>query len=90
MAVAIRTGSIWPAIIYHFLWDDLLFLISSSARGANPDASDGDFAVMNMFAPMLLNLPNLIFALILLRNVVKECFGSQATLSGAGQIRNGK
>lgn len=86
MAIVIRTGSIWPAIIYHFLWDLLLFLISSSARVANPDALAGDSGVMDMFAPMLLNLPNMIFALILLRNVGKAHPSGQATSSGEERI----
>jgi membrane protease YdiL (CAAX protease family) len=71
MAILIRTGSIWPAIIYHFLWDCLLFLVGIGAA-ASPEANSGDPGAVAMYGPVLLNLPNLIFALVLLRHVSKE------------------
>lgn len=75
MAILIRTGSIWPAIIYHALWDCLLFLTGrTSSIMANPDAyadTAGPSPAFAMLMPIALNLPNLIFALIMLRNVGK-------------------
>lgn len=70
MAILIRTGSIWPAIIYHFLWDWLIFLASIGASDVSPEAADP--GAIALFGPLLLNLPNMIFALILLRNVGME------------------
>lgn len=87
MAIVIRTGSIWPAIIYHFLWDCLIFLLTSNVSVANPADEPG---VLAIFAPILLNLPNLIFSLILLRNVGKEPLDSQPTLAGDNQPWHGK
>lgn len=68
LAIVLRTGSIWTAIIYHFLWDCLLFLIGSAAPEVNSESSNS----MALYGPILLNLPNAIFALILLRNIAKE------------------
>lgn len=72
MAILIRTGSIWPAIIYHFLWDCLIFLVGSGASMENPEIPSEDVGAMAMYGPVLMNLPNFIFALILLRNVGKQ------------------
>lgn len=71
MAILLRTGSIWPAIIYHFLWDCLIFLVGSSTHTSNPEAAAQETGTLGLFLPILLNLPNFIFALILLRNVGK-------------------
>ncbi len=72
MAILICTGSIWPAIIYHFLWDCLIFLVGLSVAATNPEAGQQDVGAMALYAPLLINLPNVIFALILLRNVGKN------------------
>lgn len=71
MAIVIRTGSIWPAIIYHFLWDCLIFLVGSSAGETNPETVPQDPGAIALLGPILLNLPNVIFAFVLLRNVGK-------------------
>lgn len=69
MAILIRTGSIWPGIIYHFLWDFLIFLLVSAAA---PEAAAADTGGMAMYGPILLSLPNVICAAILLRHVGRE------------------
>ncbi|MYM64205.1 CPBP family intramembrane glutamic endopeptidase [Pseudomaricurvus sp. HS19] len=69
IAIVIRTGSIWPAITYHFLWDCLLFLVSSSVASGNQGVPTGDPGPLAFYIPVLLNLPNFICALILLRHV---------------------
>lgn len=73
IAIVIRTGSIWPAIIYHFAWDCILFLMgaasaSQSNSGAAPvvETSASGAAVL---LPLLIALPNFICAMVLLRKV---------------------
>lgn len=68
LAIVLRTGSLWTAIIYHFLWDCLLLLVSSMVTEVASDNSDSSA----IYGPILLNVPNAIFAIVLLRNVAKE------------------
>lgn len=70
MAILIRTGSIWPAIIYHALWDFILF----SAGASDPEAAQSAEPALEVGGAMLLlpfaiALPNFLFALVLLRKV---------------------
>ena len=67
IALLIRTGSIWVPIVYHALWDFGTFVISagSAARGPPIDVAQG----WNWTIPMLMVLPNFLFALYLLRGV---------------------
>lgn len=71
IAILVRTGSIWPAIVYHTLWDFGAFTISagSEAQGA---ASGGDVAGWAFLLPVLLVLPNFLYGMYLLRNVRNE------------------
>lgn len=79
IAMVIRTGSIWPAIIYHFLWDCMLFLMgtaSAAEPGTAPDpameaALEGGGAVV---FPLLIALPNFLCALVLLRKLRDASF----------------
>lgn len=77
VAIVIRTGSIWPAIIYHALWDCILFamLTGSQASGveANPDALEA-LGPAEALLPVAMGLPNLICGLVLLRNVRNSSF----------------
>lgn len=77
VAIVIRTGSIWPAIIYHAAWDCLLFLTltGSQASGieASPDALEGLGSAKTLL-PVVMGLPNFICGLVLLRNVRNESF----------------
>ena len=74
LAIVIRTGSIWPAIIYHFLWDCVLFLVTLAST-SRPDASSDPALEAALpgsaliLLPLLIALPNFIWALVLLRNV---------------------
>jgi CAAX protease family protein len=72
VAIVIRTGSIWPAIIYHALWDCALFMIltgsQTSGVEASPDALQG-LGSFTTFLPVVMGLPNFICGLILLRKV---------------------
>lgn len=78
MAIVIRTGSIWPAIVYHWAWDCALFLMKtgSQTKGIEADPAQTE-RLMNspaMFLPMLLVLPNFLCALVLLRKVRDTSF----------------
>lgn len=67
VALLIRTGSIWVPIAYHALWDLGTFVASS---GAPPTAAPVDFTQGWTWAmPMLVVLPNFLYALFLLRGV---------------------
>jgi uncharacterized protein len=64
IALLIRTQSIWVPIVYHSLWDFGTFLMGSAASpGEEPSTG-----VMVLF-PILLVLPNFLYALYLLRKV---------------------
>jgi membrane protease YdiL (CAAX protease family) len=67
IALLIRTGSIWVPIVYHALWDFGTFVISASSASSGPpiDVAQG----WNWTIPMLMVLPNFLFALYLLRGV---------------------
>lgn len=72
VAIVIRTGSLWPAIIYHWLWDCVLFLLGAAPRA---DDAMGDPATLESMGagasllPMALALPNFLWGLWLLRKV---------------------
>lgn len=73
IAIVIRTGSLWPAIIYHGLWDCALFLIKvgsqTSGIEADPALAEQMMNSPAMFLPLLLAVPNFVCALVLLRKV---------------------
>lgn len=74
IAIVIRTESLWPAIIYHFLWDCMLFLmgaaIAAKPKTADPAMTGGGEVML----PLLIALPNFLCALVLLRNVRDASF----------------
>lgn len=71
IALLIRTGSIWVPIIYHALWDALLFIMAVSAATNEPAAGTVETATGfgQILIPLLLVMPNFLFALWLLRDV---------------------
>ena len=72
IALRIRTGSLYPLIIIHALWDFSLFvgLPASAATAAAPTLSP-----IAMAAPVLLVLPLFLYALFLMRHVRRD-FGA--------------
>lgn len=68
MAILVRTGSIWPAIIYHALWDFGTFAISASSE-ATGAAAEGAVSGWSFLLPVALVLPNFLYGVYLLRNV---------------------
>lgn len=69
IAILLRTGSIWPAIIYHGLWDFAVFTVGLASAGSGGGEAATEVPAYANFMPIMLNLPNFIFALILLRNL---------------------
>lgn len=67
LALLIRTGSIWVPIAYHTLWDFGTFVTSSSGHktGGPVDFGQG----WTWALPILIVLPNFLYALFLLRKV---------------------
>jgi len=66
LAIVLRTGSLWPSILYHAAWD---FSIGLIAAGHPPPAAAvvQSHAAAISLVPMLLVLPNFLYALFLLR-----------------------
>jgi hypothetical protein len=72
VAIVIRTGSIWPAIIYHALWDFVLFVSLTGSQASGVDADPTALESMGPIKtclPVIMGLPNFVCGLILLRNV---------------------
>lgn len=68
IAILIRTGSIIPAMIIHWLWDFGIFVLGNhSGRSAAP--SPPDPTMMSVLTPVLFVMPNFLYALWLLRGV---------------------
>ena len=77
VAIVIRTGSIWPAIIYHALWDCVLFVMLAGGKASGVDADPtalDSLGTVQDFLPYILGMPNFICGLILLRNVRDASF----------------
>ncbi|WP_116652815.1 CPBP family intramembrane glutamic endopeptidase [Pelagibacterium sediminicola] len=72
VAIVIRTGSIWPAIGYHAVWDCALFLLvtsnANSGAEANPSALES-LGIGTLLLPIAMGVPNFLCGLILLRKV---------------------
>lgn len=77
IALRLRTGSLWPPIIVHALWDFATFTLGAAghevshgslpAEAVTPVASSG----IGQLVPVLLVLPNAIYGLWLMRNIGK-------------------
>lgn len=66
IALLVRTGSIWPSIVYHALWDFGTFSISASQHAAGSGDVPGILAIL---LPIILILPHFLYGLYLMRNV---------------------
>lgn len=69
IAILIRTGSIIPAMIIHWLWDFGIFVLGNHSGPQAAPAAPGDLGLMKVVGPVLFVLPNFLFALWLLRGV---------------------
>ncbi|MGI3169913.1 CPBP family intramembrane glutamic endopeptidase [Pseudooceanicola sp. C21-150M6] len=76
MAIFLRTGSLWVAIIYHALWDAVTFLVSFGAKaqstGIEPVETPETGGMSSLIIPVVMIMPNLLYALWLLRNIHRE------------------
>jgi len=71
IALRLRTGSLWPCIIVHGLWDFATFTIAAARSGeALPGSSSGPMTLMT-FVPILLVLPNALYGMWLMRRIGK-------------------
>lgn len=76
IALRLRTGSLWPPILVHALWDFATFTLGAavghaSSHGAMPAeaVTPAPGSGLTQFLPILLVLPNAIYGLWLMRNI---------------------
>ncbi len=67
IALLIRTGSLWVPVVYHALWDLGTFTVSAGASGGGAPLDLHEH--LRWTIPMLLVLPNFLYAVFLLRKV---------------------
>lgn len=76
IALMLRTGSIWTAVVYHMVWNFGVLLVAyESAFYPMPE---GPLPLSSYLVPLLVVLPNFLFGLILLRKL------GQGTRPGQG------
>jgi membrane protease YdiL (CAAX protease family) len=68
IALRLRTGSLWPCIVIHALWDFATFLLGAAGGETRPGAGDRA-STLATFVPVLLVLPNAIYGLWLMRHI---------------------
>jgi membrane protease YdiL (CAAX protease family) len=66
-ALVVRTGSLIPAIVLHGFWDFSVFMFSIAAKAKDAGISEPVTSLWQGLAPIALVLPNLLYALFLLR-----------------------
>ena len=69
IALRLRTGSLWPCIIVHGLWDFATFTVAASRSSDAPAISSGGPLTLTTFVPILLVLPNALYGLWLMRHI---------------------
>lgn len=67
-AIVLRTGSLAPAILYHWLWNLGAFAVAASPGGGGAEAAAAAGPQASAFAIFFI-LPNFLYALFLLRKV---------------------
>lgn len=70
IAIVIRTGSLVPAIVYHWLWDYATFLVVVSPSDAAPEAATTAASPAMLLIPLAIVLPNFLYGLWLLQRKV--------------------
>ncbi len=72
IALRLRTGSLWPPIIVHALWDFATFVLAAASAGvAGPEGANNAPTLFQALAPVLLVTPNALYGLWLMRNIGK-------------------
>ena len=69
IALRLRTGSLWPCIIVHGLWDFATFTVAAARSGESHASSSGGPMTAMTFVPILLVLPNALYGLWLMRRI---------------------
>jgi len=69
IALRLRTGSLWPPIVVHGLWDFATFTVSASRGVESHTVGSGGPGAPMAFMPMLLVLPNALYGLWLMRRI---------------------
>lgn len=67
IALMLRTGSIWTAVVFHMVWNFGILLVAHET--AQYPLPDGPLPLSAYLVPMLVVLPNLLYGLILLRKI---------------------
>lgn len=81
LAIRIRTGSVWPMVVVHALWDFSLMLTGLAhppSDGANPEWQ---------FLPLLIALPIFLYGIFLLRHLRRD-YSAWSEISEAGRHSN--
>jgi membrane protease YdiL (CAAX protease family) len=71
IALRLRTGSLWPCIVVHGLWDFATFTVAAARSGEAQALSSGGPMTLMTFMPVLLVLPNALYGLWLMRRIGK-------------------
>lgn len=75
IALRLRTGSLWPPIIVHALWDFATFTLGAAGHGISDGTLSAEAVTpepvtgLTEFLPILLVLPNAIYGLWLMRDI---------------------
>lgn len=74
IALRLRTGSLYPPMIIHALWDFGVFTMSQSMGSGTPAAapSHGNLLSWATLFPVIFVTPNFLYGLYLLRNISRD------------------
>ena len=89
MALRIRTGSLYPLIIVHALWDFSLF-VGLSAHPSAAIKTASALPPIAMAAPVLLVLPLFLYGLFLMRHVNRDFADMSEVASSDGRLGSAK
>lgn len=67
LALRLRSGSIWTAVVYHMAWNFGILLVAYET--AQHSLPQGDLPTNAYLVPLLVVLPNFLYGLILLRKL---------------------
>lgn len=69
IALRLRTGSLWPGMVVHALWDFATFVLATAGRpDSHAGAADAPTGLAHLL-PVLLVLPNALYGLWLMRRI---------------------
>lgn len=70
IALMLRTGSIWSAIVFHMVWNFGILLVAYETAKLQPPQQD--LSLSAYLVPILVVLPNVLYGLVLLRKIGNE------------------